>query len=285
MTTYGVTAASSQLGVLVLDELLTKVAPGDIVATTRDPAKLASYAAKGVAVRLADYDDPASLATALAGVDRLLFISGNEVGRRETQHGNVIDVAKQAGVSYVAYTSVLNGEASRLPVAPEHVATERLLAESGLDYDLLRHGWYSENYTAALAHQVESGEVVDATGDGRISAATRADFAAGDVAALLRGSGGTVYELAGDEAFTMADFARILSEVSGKPVSFRNLSPADYARVLEQSGVPGPFATMLADSSAGAAAGELENHSGDLSRLAGRPTTPIRETIRQALGG
>ena len=285
MTIYGVTAASSQLGLLVLDELLGTVAAGQIVATTRDPAKLGAYAAKGVKVRKADYGDPASLDEALTGVDRLLLISGNEIGQRERQHGNVIAAAKQAGVSYLAYTSVLKGEASRLPVAPEHVATERLLARSGLNHDLLRHGWYSENYTASLAHQIASGEVVDACGSGRISAATRADFAAGDVGALLHSGGGNVYEFAGDESFTMDDFALALSEISGKPVTYRNLSQSDYAALLEGTGMPAPFAAMLAEVSALTAEGELEDDSRDLSRVAQRATTPIRDTIRAALGG
>lgn len=284
MTTYAVTGASGQLGKLVLDELLQRVGPGSIVALVRDPAKLADYAEKGIEVRKFDYNDDAStLAGALAGVDRLLLISGSEVGQRERQHGNVIDAAKAAGVSYIAYTSILRADRSRLPLAAEHLVTEKLLANSGLTHDILRHGWYSENYTGSLKQSVANGAVLDATGEGRISAATRADYAAGDAAILVSGTGGKVYEFAGDEGFTMAEFAEILSEESGQPVSFRNLPQDEYAKLLEGFGLPAPVAEMLAVTSVLVGEGELENRGNDLSAASGRPTTPIRETIREHL--
>ncbi|AKH43820.1 NAD(P)H dehydrogenase (quinone) [Altererythrobacter atlanticus] len=283
MTTYAITGATGQLGRLALDELMLKVAPADIVALARDPAKLADYASKGVQVRQGDYDDPASLETALDGVDRVLLISGNAVGERKRQHGNVIDAAKKAGVSYIAYTSILHGDRSKLQLAPEHVATEKLLADSGLNYDLLRNGWYSENYTMGIGQSLETGVILGAAGDGRISSASRADFAAGAAAALVDGKGGSVYELAGDESWTMADFAAELSRQSGKTVEYKDLSEAEYAQVLEGAGLPPPVAAMLASTSALTAAGELHEESKDLSKLAGRPTTPISETIARAL--
>jgi NAD(P)H dehydrogenase (quinone) len=185
MTTYAVTGATGKLGRLVLDELLTRADASDIVALARDPSALADYAAKGVQVRQADYDDPASLDAALGGVDRVLMISGNAVGQRERQHGAVIEAAKKAGVSYLAYTSVLNAQASKLLLAAEHVLTENLLQKSGLNYDVLRMPWYSENYTGSLAPSIEHGAIYGATGDGRLSTATRADLAGGAVGALL----------------------------------------------------------------------------------------------------
>ena len=174
MTSYAVTGASGQLGKLVLDELLQKAAAADVVALARDPAKLSDYAAKGVTVREADYDDPESLAAALEGVDRVLLISGNAVGQRERQHGNVIDAAREAGVSYLAYTSILNARNSRLGLAPEHKATEELLEKSGLNYDVLRMPWYSENYAGGLLAAIEQGVIYGAAGDGRFSTASRA---------------------------------------------------------------------------------------------------------------
>ena len=284
MTTYAVTGASGQLGKLVLDELLQKVDAGDVVALVRDPAKLSDYADKGVQVRRADYDDPASLDAALEGVDRALLISGNAVGQRERQHGNVIEAAKKNGVSYLAYTSILNAQNSKLALAPEHVATENLLAQSGLNYDLLRNGWYSENYTGALQPAIEHGAIYGASGDGRLSTATRADYAAGAAAALVNGKGGDVYELAGDQSWTMAEFAEEVSRQSGKTVKYVDQSESDYTKTLEGVGLPPPVAAMLASTSALSGEGELENDSKDLSRLAGRPTTPISETIAKALG-
>jgi NAD(P)H dehydrogenase (quinone) len=283
MTKYAVTGATGKLGRLVLDELLQQADAGDVVALARDPAALADYAAKGVDVRQADYDDPASLSAALAGVDRVLLISGNAVGQRERQHGAVIEAAKAAGVSYLAYTSILKGDRSRLALAPEHVATEKLLAGSGLNYDVLRNGWYSDNYVMSLAPSIESGKIFGAVGEGRLSTASRADFAAGAAAALLRGKGGNVYELAGDEAWTMAEFAAEVSRQAGKPVEYVNQSEADYAKTLEGAGLPPPVAAMLSSTSALSGEGELYDDSRTLSMLSGRPTTPIGQSIAQAL--
>lgn len=285
MTTYAVTGATGQLGRLVLDELLKQANAGDIVALARDPSALADYAAKGMQVRAADYDDPASLDAALTGIDRVLLISGNAVGQRERQHGAVIDAAKKAGVSYLAYTSILKGDTSRLQLAPEHVATETLLAKSGLNYDVLRNGWYSDNYVMGLGQALESGKILGAVGNGKLSTASRKDLAAGAAAALLRGKGGDVYELAGDEAWTMPEFAAEVARQSGKPVEYVNQSESDYAKTLEGAGLPPPIAGMLASTSALSGEGELYDENRDLSRLSGRPTTPISETIAAALKG
>lgn len=285
MTTYAVTGATGKLGRLVLDELLEQTDAANIVALARDPTALQAYDQKGVQVRKADYDDPASLEAALSGVDRVLLISGNAVGQRERQHGAVIDAAKKAGVGYLAYTSILKGDRSPLALAPEHVATEKLLADSGLNHDVLRNGWYSENYTMGLAPSLESGKILGAVGEGKLSTASRADFAAGAAAALLRGKGGDVYELAGDEAWTMQDFAAELSRQSGRQVEYVNQSESDYAKTLEGAGLPPSVASMLASTSVLSGEGALYDDSKSLSRLSGKPTTPIRETIGEALKG
>ena len=285
MTKYAVTGATGKLGRLVLDELLQKVNSADIVALARDPTALQAYDQKGVDVRKADYDDPASLEAALSGVDRVLLISGNAVGQRERQHGAVLAAAKKAGVSYLAYTSVLNAQASRLMLAPEHVATEKLLENSGLNYDVLRMPWYSENYVGALGPAIEHGAIYGATGEGKLATASRADLAAAAVGALVNSNGGQTYELAGNHPWTMAEFADEVSRQSGKPVKYVNQSESDYAKTLEGAGLPPPVATLLASTSYLAGEGELFSDSRDLSDLAGRPSTPIKDTIAVALKG
>ena len=285
MTKYAVTGATGKLGRLVLDELLLQANPADIVALARDPTALQAYDQKGVEVRRADYDDPASLAAALAGVDRVLLISGNAVGERERQHGAMIDAAKAAGVSYLAYTSILNAQASKLALAGEHAATEKLLEKSSLNHDLLRMPWYSENYTGALAPSIEHGAIYGATGDGKLSTATRKDLAAAAAGALLNSPGGKTYELAGDHPWTMSEFAQEVSRQAGKPVQYVNQTESDYAKTLESVGLPPPVASMLASTSYLAGEGELYSESKDLSTLAGRPSTPIGETIAEALKG
>ncbi len=278
---YAIAGASGQLGQLVLAGLVEKVGADKVVALVRTPAKLAEAAASGVSVRAFDYD--AVDAAALAGVERLLLISANEVGKRGPQHQAVIDAAKAAGVGLIAYTSILHAPTSTIGLAEEHRATEAALAASGLPYMLLRNGWYNENYTGALGPSIEHGAIIGAAGAGRICSATRADYAAAAVAALVDGAAGDVYELAGDEAFTMADFAAHVARIAGKPVAYVDMSQADYAAALEGVGLPGWLAAMLANSSYASSQGALFDDSHTLSRLIGRPTTPIADTIAAAL--
>lgn len=283
---FAVTGASGQLGRLVLEILLEKVDAKRIVALARDPAKLADLTEAGVIVRRFDYNDPASLASSLEGVDRLLLISGNELGRREAQHRGVIDAAKAAGVGFVAYTSILHADTSPIALAEEHRASEALIKASGLRHAFLRNGWYNENYTADAIPAVEHGAVLGSSGRGRISAAARADYAAAAAAILTGGNEAQgVFELAGDEAFTLSDFASLLADVSGKPVEYRDMPESEYRAALEGIGLPPPLAAMLADSGAQASTDALFEDSRTLSRLTGRSTVPMRESVAQALGG
>lgn len=281
---YAVTGASGQLGRLVVENLIAKVDPGIVVALVRDPSRLAGLAERGVIVRAFDYNAPETLRSALAGVDRLLLISSNELGKRELQHRAVIDAAKTAGVGFVAYTSILHADDSPLGLAVEHRATEAAIKESGIPYALLRNGWYTENYTMGAAAAIEHGAVIGSTGTGRISTATRADYAAAAAAVLLgNDQASRTYELAGDAAFTLADYAATLAEASGKPVVYVDMPEDQYRAELEGIGLPGALAIMLADSSAKAAGGALFDDGQVLSTLIGRPTTPLAETVRKAV--
>jgi NAD(P)H dehydrogenase (quinone) len=281
---YAITGASGHLGRLALNALLETVDAAQVVALVRDPAKLADAAARGVQVRRFDYDAPETLVPALAGVERLLLVSSSEVGKRAPQHQAVIDAAKAAGVGFVAYTSILRADVSPMGLAVEHRATEEALKASGLTHALLRNGWYTENYVqsapAALAH----GALLGSAGEGKISGASRADYAAAAVKVLTGEAANKVYELAGDEAFTLAQFAQALSEIAGKPVVYTNLPEADYAAALKGAGLPAPIAEMLAESDAKAAKGSLFDDGHVLSKLIGRPTTPFKETLAAGLG-
>lgn len=283
MTIYGVTGATGQLGRLAVDDLIERGTPaGDIVAVVRDEAKASGLADRGVTVRVADYADTAALTTAFAGVDRLLFISGSEVGSRVAQHSSVVDAAVAAQVGLVAYTSILEAGTSGLSLAAEHVATEKALADSGLPHILLRNGWYSENYAASLQPTIDGGVLYGAAGEGRVAPATRPDFAGAAVAALIAGRPG-VFELVGTEHLTYADIAAVIADVAGTPVRYQDLSTDDYAAALTQAGVPEPMPAVLADSDAGIARGELDSTSTDLADLLGRPSTPFADVIRAAL--
>lgn len=278
---YAVTGASGQLGRLVLDTLLGEGAT--VAALARDPAKLADLGDRSVSVRRFDYDAPDP--SALDGVERLLLISSSEHGSvREAQHRAVIDAAKAAGVGFIAYTSILHADASPIGLAIDHRATEAALMASGLPHVLLRNSWYTENYTAQAEGAIARGVLLGSTGAGRISAASRSDYAA--AAALVLASASTetkTYELAGDEAFTLEEFAAVLAEASGKPVVYRDLPEADYRAALETVGLPPPLARLVADNSAKASGGALFDNGRALSRLLGRPTTPMRDTVSTRL--
>ena len=276
-----VTGATGKLGQLVVAALLQQLPPGKIAALVRAPAMASELAAKGVIVRQANYDRPETLGPALAGVDKVLLISGSEIGRRVPQHKAVIDAAKAAGVKLIAYTSLLHADTSSLGLADEHRQTEVLLKESGVPYVLLRNGWYTENYTASIPAALQHGALLGSAGEGRIASATRADYAAA-AAAILAASedqGGRIYELAGDEAYTLAEFAAELSRHSGRDVVYRNLPEADYRAALVGAGFPGSDAAMLAQSDAAAGQGALFDDGHQLSKLIGRPTTKLRDLL------
>ncbi|SDC19363.1 SDR family oxidoreductase [Nocardioides lianchengensis] len=277
-----VTGTSGHLGRLTVLALLERGVPaGEIVATARDLDKIADLADLGVQTRRADYTDPDSLDAAFAGVDRAVLVSSNAVGSRVDDHRNVVDAAARAGVGLLGYTSILRADTSDLLLAADHRETEDLIKASGVPFTFLRNGWYLENYTENTAPALATGQVVGSAGDGRVSAAARADFAAAAAAVLAGGEhAGAVYELAGDEAFTMAEYAAALGSATGQEIGYTDLPVDEYAGILTSAGVPAGFAQVLADSDRGIAAGALEDRSGDLSRLIGRPTTPLADALR-----
>jgi NAD(P)H dehydrogenase (quinone) len=283
-----VTGATGQLGRLVIQELLARgVAPAHIVAAVRSPAKAADLAAQGLQVREADYTRPDTLTSAFAGAQKLLLISSSEVGQRLPQHAAVIAAAKTAGVSLLAYTSLLRADTSPLGLAAEHVATEVLIRESGLRYAILRNGWYTENYLASVPPALQYGAFIGAAGAGRIASATRADYAAAAAAVLTQEVQNVVenrvYELAGDTSYTLAELVAELNRQTGKAVVYKDLPQADFEAALLGAGLPAGLAALLADSDAGAAQGALWGEGQQLSALIGRPSTPLAQALAAAL--
>ncbi|WP_370426744.1 SDR family oxidoreductase [Pantoea vagans] len=279
-----VTGATGQLGRIVIDALLKKVPAAEIVAAVRTPAKAADLAALGVIVRQADYGQPETLEAAFAGVDKLLLISSSEVGQREAQHKAVIDAAKAAGVGFIAYTSLLHADTSPLGLGVEHRATEALLKAAGIPFALLRNGWYTENYAASIPPALAHHAFIGAAGEGRIASAARQDYAEAAAEVMTRDDqAGKVYELSGDDSYTLAQFAAEIAAQSGEKVDYVNLSQADFAAALKGAGLPEGLAEMLADSDAGAEKGGLFDDSRQLSKLIGRSTTSWQAVIRAAL--
>jgi NAD(P)H dehydrogenase (quinone) len=279
------TGATGQLGRLVVDQLLAAATPAaSIAALVRQPAKAADLSARGVQARTADYNDPATLETALVGVDRLLLISSSEVGQRTAQHRNVIDAARRRHVGLLVYSSLLHADTSPLNLAAEHRETESLLRASGVPFVILRNSWYTENYTASVRSALALGALHGSAGEGRIASAARADFAAA-AAKVLTGAAtpGQTLELAGDQAYTLAELAAEISRQTGKTIPYRNLPEADYRAALLGAGLPEWLAAGLASWDTGASQGALFDDSHQLSHLIGRPTTSLAESVRQAL--
>lgn len=281
--TLVITGATGELGRLVVSSLLSKGVPADqVVALGRNEERLAALADLGVTTRPVDYADAAGLADALAGADRVLLISGNEVGQRLAQHQNVIDAAQAAGVQLLAYTSIANADSSRLVLAGEHRATEEAITASGLPHVFLRNSWYVENYAGQLATYLEHGTVLGSAGDGRVSAATRADFAEAAAAVLLLDRPKEVYELGGAD-FSLKELAATISEITGKDVTYTDVPAEELTKVLVGAGLPEGYAAVLADADLGLGRGELSVDPADLADLLGRPATPLADALRAVL--
>ncbi|MEV0300877.1 SDR family oxidoreductase [Streptomyces prasinus] len=280
-----VTGATGNLGRHVVEQLLEKVPAEQVTAVVRSPEKAADLAERGVRLAVADYNAPETLDGVFAAGDKVLLISGNEFDKgRVQQHRRVIDAAKAAGVALLAYTSAPGTLTAAL--ADDHRGTEKALLDSGVPYVLLRNGWYHEVYTENLAPVLEHGAVVAAAGEGRVSSAARADYAAAAVAVLTgEGHENKTYELGGDEAWSLPEYAAELSRQTGREIAYKPVTVEELTGILTGAGLPGPVAAVFAGVDLSIEKGELVVTSGDLARLAGRPTTPLADAVAAALKG
>jgi NAD(P)H dehydrogenase (quinone) len=286
-----VTGATGHLGRLIVESLLSRGAdPASIVAAGRQADKLAALAELGVATVQIDYSDAESLAAAFASADTVMLVSGSELGQRVAQHAAVITAAQAAGVSRIVYTSAPQADTSTLILAPEHKATEELIRASGLDFTILRNGWYSENYLGMLEQSDASGEIAVSVGDGRVASASRADYADAAAVVLLGAAhegaahDGAVYELSGDVAWNFSDLAAAFGDILGRDIPFRSISTAEHIAEMTAAGLPSDAVQFIAVLDANIRDGLLAETSGDLARLIGRPTTPLLQGLRTARG-
>ena len=279
-----ITGATGQLGNLVIEQLLQLTAAQNIVALVRKIDKAEHFKVQGIEPREFDYDHPETLVPALSGIDKLLLISANEIGRRTPQHQAVIDAAKVAGVPYLAYTSLLRADTSPLGLAQEHRETEKLIQDSGITYTFLRNNWYSENYLAGVAHTIEIGTLFGAAQDGRISSASRIDYAEAAAKVLTStGHENKTYELAGSESFSLSDLATFIGQAVNKDIIYQNLSAEEYTQGLTQAGLPAGLVDVIVDADIQTIQGAMYSASKDLEQLIGHKTTSIQDAIKAAL--
>lgn len=277
----GVTGATGQLGKLVVEQLKGKIGSESVVALVRDTEKAKEL---GVEVRAFNYKNPETLAEQLKGIDRLLLISSNEIGQRTSQHKNVIEAARKANVKWVVYTSILHADATTINLAGEHLETEKMLKASGIDHTILRNGWYTENYTGSIGGALAGGAFIGSAGSGKISSAARQDYA--EAAATVIANDvykGKLFELAGDTAYTLSDLAAEISKQTGKAIPYRDLPEAEYAQILASFDIPKGFADAIASWDVSASKGDLFDSGKQLSKLIGRPTNLLAESVRLAL--
>ena len=279
-----ITGATGQLGNLIIEQLLQLTAAQNIVALVRNVDKAEHFKTQGIELREFDYDRPETLVPALLGIDKLLLISANEIGRRTPQHQAVINAAKVAGVPYLAYTSLLRADTSPLGLAQEHRETEKLIQDSGITYTFLRNNWYSENYLAGVAHTIEIGTLFGAAQDGRISSASRIDYAEAAAKVLTStGHENKTYELAGSESFSLSDLATFIGQAVNKDIIYQNLSAEEYTQGLTQAGLPAGLVDVIVDADIQTIQGAMYSDSKDLEQLIGHKTTSIQDAIKAAL--
>lgn len=277
----GITGATGQLGRLVVEKLKQRVNANNLVALVRSPEKASDM---GIEVREFDYNKPESLTENLSGIDSLLLISANQVGLRKAQHENIITAAKQANIKWIVYTSLLHADTSSMSLATEHIQTEQMLADSGIPHTILRNGWYTENYTASILGSIEAGSFFGSAGAGKISSATREDYAeAAAVVLSTEGHSGKIYELSGDDYYTLSDLATEVSAQIGKEIPYTDLPEEAFAKALISLDVPESFAKIIANMDVGASKGDLYDQGNVLSNLIGRPTTPLSEVVKREL--
>ncbi|WP_439616212.1 SDR family oxidoreductase [Shinella sp.] len=280
-----VTGASGQLGRLVLDKLIAsgKVAPADIIATTRDTAKLEAYAAKGVTVRAADFEDEASLDAAFAGAGKVLIISTDALdkpGRRLAQHKAAVAAAKKAGAKHILYTSMPQPDDSLVTFAPDHLGTEQAIKATGIPYTILRDGWYAENLFMSLPHALAAGSWYTATGEGKIAHITRDDTAAAITGAVLKaGDESKTYTLTGPQTHTAEEIAAIVSAATGKPLNVVHLTDAQLAEGLKGAGLPEGFIPTIVSFDANTREGKIAMVTSDAETLSGRPLTLFEDFV------
>lgn len=278
---YVVFGATGQLGSFVIDSLKQEVPAESILALGRNEDALSDLATRGVTVGKIDYKTPTTVSGVLKAGDRVLLISSSEVGQRFPQHSTVIQAAKDAGVAGIVYTSLTSATTSKSVLASEHKATEKLLAEAGIPFTVLRNNWYTENHIQDFQQAVATGAISNNYGSGKIASAPRKDYAEAAAKVLATSDfSGKVFELGGDSAWDYAEFAATVGEVLGKSVDYTEIGDEEQQSLLEGFGLDQGTAGFVTALGTGIREGALDLVTGDLSKILGRATETLKESLQ-----
>lgn len=281
-----VTGATGKLGSKVVEALLKTVPASQLAVSVRNPEKAENLRARGVEVRQGDFDQPESLDSAFAGIDRLLLISADKDNEtRIRQHANAVAAAKRAGVKFIAYTSLGNAMESKNLFAPTHQATEEAILKTGIPYSFLRNNWYLENEIPSIQGVILGAPWVTSAGNGKVGWAPQQDYAEA-AAAVLSGNGheNTIYELSG-KVLTQEELVAALGTILGREVPVQQVDDATYADIMKGAGVPEFLLPLLVDIQRSIREGTLDVESNDFEKLIGRPATPINEALTDIVNG
>jgi NAD(P)H dehydrogenase (quinone) len=277
-----VTGATGKFGTKVVETLLKTVPASQLAVSVRNPEKAAGLQTRGVEVRQGDFDQPETLDSAFAGIDRLLIISAD--GDNETrirQHANAVAAAERAGVKFIAYTSIANAQESKNLFAPTHQATEAAILKTGIPYSFLRNNWYLENEIPSIQGVLAGAPWVTSAGNGKVGWALQQDYAEA-AAAVLSGTGhdNTIYELSG-KPLTQEELVSAIGTILGKEVPVQQVDDAAYADIMKGAGMPDFVISILVEIQRSIRVGSLDFESNDFEKLLGRPVTPISEGLSQ----
>ncbi|TGK03428.1 SDR family oxidoreductase [Leptospira selangorensis] len=276
-----VTGASGHLGKIILEELL-KRGHNKIIATTRKPESLQDFATRGVTVRKASFDDPASLVAAFQGADRVLIISTDNIGNRIEEHKNAVDAAVNIGAKRILYTSLTKADEVPVTFAFEHEGTEEKIKQSGLAYTILRNNMYSDYLIPKLQHAIASGSLYGSGGVGACAYVSRTDCAKAAAAALLSPEAGNkILEIGGPKAWTYAELAKFTSELVNKPISYVDLPAEELSKALVGAGVPKPMADALASFDVSIREGYLKEVNSSAKDLIGESLQDVSALLKE----
>lgn len=278
---YLVTGATGGYGSAALTSLKELVPPENIFGLARSAEKAQALSAAGFNVRLGDYDDPASLEKAFQGIDRVLFVSGAP-GNRQAEHQNVINAAKAAGVSYIAYTSLANAAESSSGLAVDHVYTEKALSDSGIAHTFLRNNWYLENELPIIGAALQTDSLVYAAGEGKTGWALRREYAEVGAKAIVSAEFPEILELSGTPV-TYQTLAAAVSEATGKQLAAVDANQKDFEASLVEAGLPAAVAEIFYGFQVDIKADVLNISSTDFEKALGRPLTSLAAAVSELL--